>query len=194
MSFWLRDSVIYDIKKAADNIKYDPRGYNFYTEPLIDYINHPYTYEDLGEIDQQNGQTALIYACRYKMPNVALALIDSGESNPGHIDNNGKNAYDYAQTYTPDIPETPENNMDAVMTKIADITRWDNRKALPMLKEGLPPQMTTPGTRYLFDQGIERELAQYISKGGRKKQRKTKRTKRTKKTRKTRNTKRKTRK
>ena len=186
MSYWLRDSVIDDIKKAANNIKNDPRNYNSYTEQLIEYINNPYTYEDLGEIDQQNGQTALIYACRYKMPNVALALIDSGESNPRHIDINGKNAYDYAKTYTPDMPETPENNMDTVMTKIADITRWDNRKAFPMLKEGLPPQITTPTTRYLFDKGIERELAQYISKGGRKKRRKTKRAKKTRKTRKTR--------
>ena len=43
MSYWLRDSVIDDIKKAANNIKNDPHNYNFYTEQLIEYINNPYT-------------------------------------------------------------------------------------------------------------------------------------------------------
>ena len=42
------------------------------------------------------GRTTLIWACHYKMKEVALELIKTGHSNPEHNDIDGRTAFEWA--------------------------------------------------------------------------------------------------
>lgn len=57
----------------------------------LSYIQDPAHFADLGRIDV-NGDTPLLQACEASQDEIAVALIYSGQANPGHISNDGTTA------------------------------------------------------------------------------------------------------
>ena len=93
-----RLSNFYDIEELLPYVRDDKipvlaEIVKLYLEPVFNRIVNTELLSQFGiSMADSSGNTALLYACANNMHNVAMTLIETGQSNPGHISNHDDTA------------------------------------------------------------------------------------------------------